>query len=367
MRCCSHEARATKAHGPPGGSRLDPMIMADTSLSPDTPASARESRETVEPRHVAVIVTAFNKAPYIRACLASVLTQSHPFVELVVVDDGSTDDSCEVVESTIGGRGATLLRLSNGGVSRARNLGFEACRIRPDYVMFLDADDVLLPNALETMVAHMEANRSTAMCYSVPIIIDGAGEVLGVDRDQVRWARTTLGRRRMKDTEVETPLEAIWSHFRAMPSACLVRRTAYEQTNGWDHLLCRPAQPFQAEDKDMAIQLALTGPVDRLPSPTLQYRVLPTPHRQTLYEGLLAVDRKWWNAPLSAADRRKVRRAIRFDSLVVLLDAVLVLRKACRFRSAQNRVAAVRRLIRATIRWACLPIRLRPTAAPLKE
>jgi hypothetical protein len=204
----------------------------------------------------------------------------------------------------------------------------------------------------------MEANGAAAMCYSVPVLIDDSGAVIGVDTDQVRWARTGVGRRRMSEAEVETPLEAIWSHFRAMPSACLVRRTSYDQTQGWDPSLCRPARPFHAEDKDMAIQLALSGAVHRLQSPTLQYRVLPTVHRQSLYEGLLAVDRKWWNAPLRAEDRRRVRRAIRFDAFVVTLDAGIALRKAWRSRSGQDVVKATRRLTRAALRWACLPIQL---------
>ena len=314
--------------------------------------------EAVKPRQVAVIVTVYNKSPYVRACIESVLVQSHRFVELVVIDDGSTDGSWDVVESATAGSGATLVRLSNGGVSRARNLGLEACRARPDYLVFLDGDDVLLPDALHTVVAHMEANVAAAMCYSVPVLIDGSGAVIGVDTDQVRWARTQLGRRRMRDAEVETPLEAIWSHFRAMPSACLVRRTSYEHTQGWDPSLCRPAAPFQAEDKDMAIQLALTGLVHRLPISTLQYRVLPTVHRQSLYEGLLAVDRKWWNASLCAEDRRRVRHAIRFDSFVVMLDAGVSLRTTCRSGSVVGAIRAARTLGRAALRFVYLPVRL---------
>jgi len=162
----------------------------------------------------------------------------------------------------------------------------------------------------------------------------------------------------MRDAEVETPLEALWSYFRAMPSACLIRRTSYEHTHGWDSSLCRPARPFQAEDKDMAIQLALSGPVHRLQSPTVQYRVLPSLHQQALYEGLLAVDRKWWNTPLGGVDRRRVRRAIRFHSFVGMLDSALAFRKAWRSGSVAETVGAARRLTRACLRWVCAPIRL---------
>jgi glycosyltransferase involved in cell wall biosynthesis len=310
-------------------------------------------------RRVAVIVTVYNKVPYVRACVESVLSQTHPSVELVVVDDGSTDGSSDVVESVTAGTGATVLRLTNGGVSTARNAGVEACRSDPDYLLFLDGDDVLLPDALERMVAHMEANGAAAMCYSVPILIDDAGAVIGLDPDRVRWARRRLGRRSLPDAEIDTPLEAIWSRFRAMPSTCLVRRTSYARTRGWDPMLCRPARPFHAEDKDMVVQLSLTGPIHRLQSPTLQYRVLVTAHQEALYEGLLALDRKWWNAPLPAEDRRRVRRAIRFDSLVLMLDTGSVLAEAVRSRSFRAAVAAARRLARAGARRASLPIRLR--------
>jgi len=113
----------------------------------------------------------------------------------------------------------------------------------------------------------------------------------------------------------------------------------------------------------MAIQLALTGPIHRLETPTVKYRVLPTSHRQALYEGLLAVDRKWWNASVSGEARRRIRRAIRFDSFVVMLDAASELRVALRARSLRETVAANRKLLRATIRWACLPVRLRKGSA----
>jgi glycosyltransferase involved in cell wall biosynthesis len=331
--------------------------LANVTMSNSVPI------ESSTPRGVAVVVTVYNKSLYVRACIESVLAQSYAPIDFVIVDDGSTDGSWEVVQSAAVGSGATLLRLSNGGVSKARNLGFRACRTRPKYLLFLDADDVLQPDALQRMVTHMDQHGTAAMCYSVPMLIDEAGTVLGIDADQVRWAPTKFGRRRMPDTEVDTPIEVIWSRFRAMPSACLVRCSSYEKTNGWDESLCRPARPFQAEDKDMAIQLALTGLIHRLETPTVKYRVLPTAHRQALYEGLLAVDRKWWNASLGTEARRRIRRAIRFDSLVVMLDAVSELRIALCSGSFRETVAANRKLMRVTIRWAGLPVRLRKRSA----
>jgi glycosyltransferase involved in cell wall biosynthesis len=315
--------------------------------------------QPVAAEQVAVIVTVYNKAPYVRACIESVLRQSHAAVELVIVDDGSTDGSLEVVEAATANSGAQLIRLTNGGVSRARNLGFEACRSQPHYLLFLDGDDVLLPHALQDMVAYLRRHPGVTMCYSIPMLIDAGGAMLGIDTDQVRWAATPFGRRRLADDEADTPLEALWAHFRAMPSACLLRRSAFAQTSGWDSALCRPAAPFQAEDKDMAIQLALVGPVHRLRETTLQYRVLPTIHRDSLYLGLLAVDRKWWNASLADAARRRVHHAIRFDSRVTMLNAANQLRDVLRAGSVGKALPAVKSLLRATARWLLLPLRLR--------
>src|SRR5262245_54416164 len=121
------------------------------------------SSDGLKTPQVAVIVTVYNKLPYVLACIESVLIQSDASVELDVVDDGSTDGSWDVVESAAAGSGATLLRVSNSGVSTARNLGLQACRIRPDYLVFLDGDDVLMTDALHRAVAHMEANGAAAM------------------------------------------------------------------------------------------------------------------------------------------------------------------------------------------------------------
>jgi glycosyltransferase involved in cell wall biosynthesis len=315
--------------------------------------------EPSDQSHAAVIVTVYNKAPYVGACIRSVLTQTLAPIEFVVVDDGSTDGSVEIVTAALAGSGAQLLRPPNGGVSRARTLGLQACRTRPRYLLFLDGDDVLLPDALQTMCAHMDRHPGVAMCYSVPLLIDADGAALGVDTDQVRWAATTFGRRSIADAELETPIEAIWAHFRAMPSACLVRRSSYEQTAGWDEAMCRPARPFQVEDKDMAIQLALVGQIHRIQAPTVQYRVLPTIHRQTLYDGLRQIDRKWWNLRLDAATRRIVRHAIRFDSRVVMLDAAQQLGSALRSGSVTRMVPAAVSLLRAVARLLSLPVRLR--------
>lgn len=111
-----------------------------------------------------IIIPLYNKARYIGATLASVLEQTYTAWEAIVVDDGSTDGSAEIVEkivkelnanSNVGGAQGTplirLIRQPNGGVSCARNTGIRAAK--GDFVAFLDADDRWDANYLEQMHA----------------------------------------------------------------------------------------------------------------------------------------------------------------------------------------------------------------------
>lgn len=95
-----------------------------------------------------VIIPLYNKAAHIEATLASVLAQTCQDFEVVIVDDGSTDDGPAKVEA-LARRNVRLISQKNAGVSAARNRGIEAAQ--GSHVAFLDADDEWLPNHLETL------------------------------------------------------------------------------------------------------------------------------------------------------------------------------------------------------------------------
>lgn len=98
---------------------------------------------------VSVIIPLYNKAPHIRETLESVFAQSVQPDEIIVVDDGSTDGSGDIVAG-IDHPGLILIRQANQGVSVARNAGVN--QARGDYVAFLDADDLWKPNHIEELV-----------------------------------------------------------------------------------------------------------------------------------------------------------------------------------------------------------------------
>lgn len=94
---------------------------------------------------IAVVIPLFNKAKFIRAALESVLAQSHPAKEILVIDDGSTDEGVAIVEALRSNR-IRLVRQPNAGPGLARNRGIEEAS--QPWIAFLDADDLWLPDHL---------------------------------------------------------------------------------------------------------------------------------------------------------------------------------------------------------------------------
>ena len=100
-----------------------------------------------------VVIPLYNKERYVRRCLDSILAQRFADFEVVVVDDGSTDDSTEIVAACNDPR-LRLIRQANGGVSAARNRGI--AEARAEWIAFLDADDEYLPGFLDEVRACIE-------------------------------------------------------------------------------------------------------------------------------------------------------------------------------------------------------------------
>lgn len=122
---------------------------------------------------VTVVIAAYNAERFLRQTLDSVFAQAMPDVELIVVDDGSTDGTAAIL-GTIDDRRLRVLRQPNSGVSAARNAGLALARA--PYIFFLDADDVLLPGALQRMVATLDADPDRVACFAhhIRIAEDGA-------------------------------------------------------------------------------------------------------------------------------------------------------------------------------------------------
>jgi len=160
-----------------------------------------------EPR-VSVLIPVYNGARYLGEALASALSQRPGALEVIVVDDGSSDSSAEVARSF--DHPVRCISLRNGGIARARNAGL--AESSGDFVAFLDADDVWTPGALSALLAPLLADSS------VDLVFGHVREFVSEDCDQ-QQARKLTAR------------PGLLRGF--LTGSLLARRTAFESVGGF--------------------------------------------------------------------------------------------------------------------------------------
>lgn len=129
------------------------------------------------PDFVSIITPCYNSANYIRATIESVLKQTHAAFELIIVDDGSSDDSREIVEAyqQTDSRIILLKQSTNMGPARARNAGIEIAQGR--YIAFIDSDDIWLEQKLERQIAFMKREKAP-ISFTAYKRIDANGQLI---------------------------------------------------------------------------------------------------------------------------------------------------------------------------------------------
>lgn len=120
---------------------------------------------------ISLVIPAYNRGSLIAETLDCALAQSVPFFDIIVVDDGSTDNTAEVL-ARYAGR-VRAIRVANGGVQRARNLGVEAAG--GDYVALCDSDDLLMPSYVATMGAWLASHPACDSIYTNFVTFDERG------------------------------------------------------------------------------------------------------------------------------------------------------------------------------------------------
>lgn len=135
------------------------------------------------PATVSLVIAAYNAGEYITRALESVATQTRPPNELIVIDDGSTDDTAEQVKSfrNRSSLNVVLQQQANRGLAATRNVGVRSAQ--GDLVAFLDADDVIYPAFLEETVGGMEAHAEWVVCFSDRDVVDADGLFIARDLD----------------------------------------------------------------------------------------------------------------------------------------------------------------------------------------
>ncbi|MDD5389304.1 MAG: glycosyltransferase family 2 protein [Gallionellaceae bacterium] len=186
---------------------------------------------------VSVIIPAYNAAWCVRRALDSVLVQDYRDFEVIVVDDGSQDDTAAVLAGY--GDAARVLSKPNGGLSSARNAGIAAAR--GEYVAFLDADDWWLPAKLSRQVALMDGQPTLLFCSTTTSAQTPEGRRLP------DW-RCGNGQRAALEC-----IFAVNAYVAGSGSSVLARRAAFARVGGFDESL------RSLEDIDMWMRLAALG------------------------------------------------------------------------------------------------------------
>jgi glycosyltransferase involved in cell wall biosynthesis len=123
---------------------------------------------------VSVVMPVYNGERYVRAAIDSVLAQSFKDFELIIINDGSSDGSADVIESYRDPRIVYVCNSENTGLAKVRNKGLDVTR--GEYIAWLDCDDISLPQRLEKQVSLLDADPRLGLCGTWVRTIDGAKE-----------------------------------------------------------------------------------------------------------------------------------------------------------------------------------------------
>lgn len=205
---------------------------------------------SVTPR-VSIVIPAFNHAAYLPDAVKSVLNQSYPETELVVVNDGSTDDTAEVLASLqdlYGRERLKVLHQNNAGQAKALERGWDLAR--GDVLGYLSADDLLDASAVKEALAALTVHRGAVATYSDYALIDPENRhVRSVSAPQYDYAHMLC--------------DVI-----CLPGpGAFFTRAAYEKTGPWN-----PAYR-QMPDYDFWLRMGLIGPFVHIPKTLASFRV----------------------------------------------------------------------------------------------
>ncbi|CAK6686867.1 glycosyltransferase family 2 protein [Synechococcus sp. CBW1107] len=196
---------------------------------------------------VSLVITTFNDAQFLSSALQSSFAQTHPFDEIIVVDDGSTISPEAIVAEF---QGAHFIRQKNAGLSSARNTGLAA--VTSDFVIFLDADDLLLPTAVAEGLNSHNGHINAAFVYGGYRIISADGNPL---TDII-----------FNDINSSPYSKLLITNYIAMHATVMYRRQLLADVGGFD-----PGLPC-CEDYDIYLRIARLYPIFGHHSLIAEYR-----------------------------------------------------------------------------------------------
>ncbi|BAZ03060.1 family 2 glycosyl transferase (plasmid) [Tolypothrix tenuis PCC 7101] len=262
---------------------------------------------------VSIITPCYNAEKFISKTIESIRSQTFIEWEYIVVDDGSTDKSVDVVSSYLAHEPRLkLVKQTNAGACNARNNGFKACALESQYLLFFDADDCLEPQMLEVMVEYLDAHPQVGLVYCDSWFIDPENRIL-LTPEHRRFVPEGFVIRELSYETPQTPLIAVACGGGLYESYCVMRRSIYEQTCGWDEWLGQGT-----EGVDLFTQIALLSEVHFIPQKLYRYRQYPlqaTRKTIDLQKQLFSLLSKWKEGKWLTSEQKK-----RIDEVLWLFE-----------------------------------------------
>ncbi|MBF0511928.1 MAG: glycosyltransferase [Candidatus Omnitrophica bacterium] len=238
---------------------------------------------------VSVIIPTYNRGQYIQQALESVLAQTFHDYEIIVIDDGSTDNTQEILRRFKGK--IRSMRQDNQGISKTRNQAIS--RSNGQYIAFLDSDDYWVSEKLEEQVRILDRHPHVGLVYARMPIINEQGERIGMKPSGV------CGRNFKELLEV-------WGDLPT--STIMTRKECFERAGLFDTSLCT------MEDIDMWIRIARYYDLYEIENKVLAYyrrhEEQITNNRARVYEGLVKIYTKICNTCLQAPRDLMKRRIV---------------------------------------------------------
>ena len=200
---------------------------------------------------ISVVIPAYNAASYIAETLDSVLQQTLPPTEVLVIDDGSTDETANVAERFASP--VKVIRRPNSRAAAARNFGVETAT--SEWIAFVDADDIWEPSKLERQMAELEKHPEADICYT--------GRILLMQKNGMWQLGPVAG-----VAPASNVREALFRGTTFLPSSVVIRRSAFLAVGGYD-------TSFKyAEDWELWMRLLHSGmKFTSCPEALVQYRI----------------------------------------------------------------------------------------------
>lgn len=216
------------------------------------------------PKLVTVLTPAYNAARYIGQAIESVQAQTHTQWRMVVIDDGSADNTAEIARrySAADSR-IEVYSQSNQGISATRNASLHRVSADSEYLFNLDADDLLEPTALADLTAYLDAHPKAGVVFCGATIIDGNGTRQGRRKTHRFALRGGMPIPVLRDGPV--PFFNFYCGYGVGPFA-LLRRTAVEQAGEYNTRL------FTCEDVDMFVRIGLQWEIHQIQKSLYLYR-----------------------------------------------------------------------------------------------